>query len=193
MEINSESISEPVTALIVRYVKKDRIEEFEAWIRGMTLVASKFEGFLGSNVIRPRDKENPEYVIVARFDKYEHLKAFMTSVERAEYLKKSEGMTTGEISVQEMHGFGSFFSLPERSVSSSVPAKYKMSVLTIMALYIPLLVISTLVASIFRGFPRPLLVLFTLIVLVPIMTYFIMPWTTRLFRFWLFPKTVSRK
>ena len=189
MENNGESHPEFVTALIVRTIKPECWPDFEEWVKGMHQVAMKFEGFQGSNVIRPRDHAHPEYVIVARFDTYEHLRAFMTSVERAEYAKKSEPMTMSADSVQEMHGFDSFFSLPDLPASAGAPAKYKMAILTIMGLYLPLLGISTFIAAIFRGFPRPLLVLFTLLVMVPLMTYFLMPWITRLFRFWLYPKT----
>jgi len=183
--------AEPVTAVILRSVKPGCMEEFEMWASGMTQVACNFQGFLGTHVIRPRDIFHPEYVIVVQFDNVNHLDTFMASKERAEYLKKSEKMTVGEMSIQEVHGFESFFSLPDHSKRSPAPARYKMAVLTILALYPLLLLISTLIASIFHGLPRSLLILFTLIVLVPIMTYFIMPWTTRLFRFWLYPEVSS--
>jgi len=182
---------EPVTAVILRSVKPGCMEEFEMWASGMTQIACNFQGFLGTHVIRPRDIFHPEYVIVVQFDNVNHLETFMTSTERAEYLKKSEKMTVGEMSIQEVHGFESFFSLPDHSGHPSAPARYKMAVLTILALYPLLLLFSTIIASIFQGLPRPLVILFTLIVLVPIMTYFIMPWTTRLFRFWLYPKESS--
>ena len=59
MENNGEIRSEPVTAIIVRYVKPDCMQDFEAWARGMNQIARKFEGFLGANVIRPRDAAHP--------------------------------------------------------------------------------------------------------------------------------------
>jgi antibiotic biosynthesis monooxygenase (ABM) superfamily enzyme len=187
MDIDDQLKAEPVTAVILRSVKPGCMEEFEMWASGMTQIACNFPGFLGTHAIRPRDIFHPEYVIVVQFDNVNHLKIFMTSTERAEYLKKSEMMTVDEMSIQEIHGFESFFSLPDHSERSPAPARYKMAVLTILALYPLLLLFSTLFASIFHGLPRPLLILFTLIVLIPIMTYFIMPWTTRLFRFWLYP------
>lgn len=187
MENKGEPQSEPVTALIARVVKPEYLQEFEGWITGMNQIARQFNGFLGVNVIRPHDAVHPEYVIVVRFDDYEHLRAFMTSVERKEYLRKSERMTIGEMTVQETQGFESFFTLPDHPGTSVKPAMYKMAILTILALYPPLLGLSTLFAALFHGLPRPLLILLTLTVLVPIMTYFIMPWVTRLFRFWLYP------
>ena len=130
---------------------------------------------------------------MVRFAEYDHLKAFMASGEREEFLKKSEPMVTREMSVQEMHGLDSFFTLPDHSSPSITPARYKMAILTFLVLYPSLLFLNPLITAIFRGFPRPLLILFSLIVLVPFMTYFLMPWVTRLFRFWLYPKAVTGK
>lgn len=189
MNPEPELRSEPVTALIVRQVKPDRFADFETWVNGMTPIAAKFRGYLGTDIIRPRDKQHSEYVIVARFDTYDNLKAFMTSAEREEYLKQSAEMTVGEMVIKEKHGLASFFSLPDQPPSADTPPKYKMAILTILALYLPLLGISTLTAILFRGLPRPVLLLISLGVLVPLMTWIIMPWTTWLFRRWLFPKT----
>jgi antibiotic biosynthesis monooxygenase (ABM) superfamily enzyme len=188
MDHDAEIFSEPVTALIVRQVKPDRLADFERWANGMTAIVSKFPGYLGTNVIRPTDKARMEYVIVARFNNYENLRAFMTSSEREDYLKESTEMTVGDMVVKETHGLAAFFTLPNSQKNPTVPAKYKMAILTILALYLPLLAISTITAVLFRGLPRPLLLLISLCMLVPLMTWFIMPWTTWLFRKWLFPK-----
>jgi antibiotic biosynthesis monooxygenase (ABM) superfamily enzyme len=188
MENTGELQPDIVTALIVRRVRPEHLEEFENWVLGMNHVVGKFEGFLGSNVIRPQDPINPEYVIVARFDRYDHLRSFMMSPEREEYIKKSEPLTIGEPSIQEMHGFESFFTLPDHPSYPNSPAKYKMTILTIITLYPLLLGISTILAIIFHGIPRPILILITLLILVPNVTFFIMPWVTRIFKFWLYPK-----
>jgi len=187
-----ESISEPITALIERTVKPDRLQDFENWISEMNQIARQFEGFLGVNIIRPIDKIHFEYVFVVRFDVFEHLRFFMKSQEREKHLQKSESMTIGELSVQEISGLESFFALPEIQNNSLALPKYKMAILTILVLYLTLLGLSPIIAYLFRGFPRPLLILITVTDLVPIMTYIIMPWVTRLFRFWLFPTKVMK-
>ena len=64
-----------------------------------------------------------------------------------------------------------------------------MALLTILALYPPLLALSTLLSRLLHVWPRPLLMLLTVLLLVPTMTYTIMPWMTRLFRAWLYPET----
>lgn len=183
---------EPVTALIVRQVRPGRLNDFEEWLKGMNQAVKVFDGYLGTDLIRPRDAVHPEYVIVVRFDNYEHLRTFMGSTLRQEWLNKSEEMTLGEMEVQEQHGFESWFSLPDLPAASNPPAKFKMALLTILAIYPSLLVISTLTTFLLRGLPRALVMLVTLLILVPLMTYFIMPWVTRLFRFWLYPASIPK-
>jgi len=191
MENEGKSSLEPVTVMLVRNIKPGRQNDFEEWIKGVNRVVRGFEGYLGTDLIRPRNHSHPVYVIVLRFDHYEHLSAWMGSKEREEWLRKSEDMTIGEIHSQEAHGFQPWFTLPDHPGALNSPARYKMALLTILALYPPLLALSTLISSLLRGWPRPLLMLLTLLLLVPTMTYFIMPWMTRLFRSWLYPEAAT--
>ena len=191
MELKGSSSSEPVTVVIVRDIKPSRIADFEQWVKDVNQVVRKFDGYLGMDVIRPGDHAHPEYVIVLRFEEYEHSRAWMSSSARAAWVKKSEEMTLGETYIEEAHGFEPWFTLPDHSTFSAPPAKYKMSLLTILAIYPPLMATSTILAVLFRGWPGYLLILISVILLVPAMTYFIMPWMTRLFRFWLYPETAA--
>ncbi len=190
MEYKRKTDFGPVTALIVRVVSPDRLPDFEEWVRGIDHVVKGFGGYLGTDIIRPRDYYHPEHVVVLRFEEYEHLRAWMGSLERVEWEKRLDIMTTGEIR-QEAHGFEPCFILPDRPGTPTPPAKYKMTVLTIVALYPPLLALSTLIQYLLHGWPRALLILLTVLLLVPAMIYYIMPGMTRLFRSWLYPDTTS--
>ena len=183
---------EPVTALIVRDVGPDRIRDFEKWIAGFNQVADAFDGCRGTEVIRSRDHDLPEYVVVVRFDDCGHLGAWMGSNERAEWMRKAKELTTDGVQVQEVHGLVPCFSLPDPGAASTQPARYKMTLLTILALYPPLLALSTLLMVLFRRWPRPLLIFLSVVLLVPAMTYVLMPWMTRLFRSWLYPGSSAR-
>ena len=97
--------SEPVTIVFARNVKSDRVEEYEAWVKSINLAVRQFDGYLGMDVIRPGDHAHPEYVIVLRFDNYPHLRSWMTSSTREQWVKKAQDMTIGETYIQEAHGF----------------------------------------------------------------------------------------
>jgi hypothetical protein len=45
----------PVTVVVTRIAKRDKIREFEEWMDGIIHEAMKFEGHMGVNVIRPSD------------------------------------------------------------------------------------------------------------------------------------------
>ncbi len=128
MEHEGKSNTGPVTTLIAREIRPDRMKDFEEWVKGIYQVVMGFEGFLGADLIHPRDHP-----------------------------------------------------------PSVAPAKYKTAILTILALYPPLLALSTLLSYVLPGWPRALLVLLNVLLLVPTMTYYIMPWVTRQFRSWLYP------
>ncbi|MEE9215866.1 MAG: antibiotic biosynthesis monooxygenase [Anaerolineales bacterium] len=183
--------SEPVTVVFVRNVRPERIQDFEEWVKGITKAVREFEGYQGADIIRPSDHSHPEYVIVLRFDEYAHLRAWMGSVEREMWVKKSEEMTIGETYIQEAHGFEPWFTLPDHFAATAPPAKSKMALLTILAIYPPLLAVSTILALLMQGWPRFAIILLTVILLVPAMTYYIMPWMTRLFRPWLYPNAAA--
>jgi hypothetical protein len=117
----------------------------------------------------------------------------MESPECNEWVQCSEDMTVGELHLQEAHRFAPWFTLPDRATPPASPAKYKMALLTILVLYPSLLALSTLLQNLLRGWPRPLQMLLTVFLLVPAMTYYLMPWMTRLFRSWLYPETTPAK
>ena len=168
------------------YVKPERVKDFEQWALEMNQVVSGFAGYMGTDLIRPRNHAHPEYVIVVRFDTYEHLKAFVESPPREEWLKKSEEMTVGKMHVQEALGLTPWFVLPDASLPLVAPPRYKMAVLTILGLYPTMLVVSTLVSALLQEWPRPVLSLVNMLILVPLLTYYIMPLITRVFRSWLY-------
>jgi antibiotic biosynthesis monooxygenase (ABM) superfamily enzyme len=56
--------SKPVTVIVKRIAKKDRIKEFEEWLSEISKEVSKQEGNMGIDIIRPTDKSKLEYVII---------------------------------------------------------------------------------------------------------------------------------
>jgi heme-degrading monooxygenase HmoA len=79
----------PLTVVVTWRVRKGREKEFEAWRHEIASAALQFPGHMGVNVILPNDTER-EYVVIFRFDTYEHLCAWQDSDIRRELLKKAE-------------------------------------------------------------------------------------------------------
>ena len=50
---NSNKHSKPVTVIVKRIAKKDRIKEFEEWLSGISKEVSRQEGSMGIDIIKP--------------------------------------------------------------------------------------------------------------------------------------------
>lgn len=87
---NDNKHSKPVTVIVKRIAKKDKIKEFEEWLSGISKEVSKQEGNMGIDIIRPTDKSKPEYVVIFRFNSYDNLTKWEKSSIRENGYKKVE-------------------------------------------------------------------------------------------------------
>ena len=84
---------QPVTAIISHRVCSGREQGYEDWIHGISAAAKAFEGHQGVNVLRPNEHTQPEYVVVLRFDRYEHLKQWLESDTRQDWIQRDRKST----------------------------------------------------------------------------------------------------
>jgi uncharacterized protein len=176
----------PVTAVASRRVKRGREQEFEEWVSGILSEANKAQGYLGSEVLRPSDSGDDEYRIVFRFDHASNLHAWENSEERRRWLRKSRPLLREEENVRVLTGLETWFTLPAKAGEPS-PPRYKMATVTWLAVFPVVTVIFSLFGQWLNMLPTLLRTLVFTVVMVPLMTYVIMPRMTRLFSFWLYP------
>jgi hypothetical protein len=55
---DKRSRSLPVTVIVKRIAKRDRIKEFEEWVSGISKEMSRQEGSIGTEIIKPIDRES---------------------------------------------------------------------------------------------------------------------------------------
>ena len=190
---NRNKDSLPVTVIVKRIVKKNKIKEFEEWLSGINREVSRQNGSMGIDIIRPTDKESkPEYVIIFRFDNYGNLTKWENSSIRNEWLKKGRELVQSDPDVQKLTGLEFWFTpYPKRNSHSMLldsPRRYKMVIVTIPVIALLLL---TLVPQIhFIGesllIPYSIRFVIAIAIMVLLMTYFIMPLLTKVLRPWLF-------
>lgn len=72
---NPDRHSNPVTVIVKRIAKKDKIREFEQWLSAISKEVSRQEGSLDIDIIRPTNNNKPklEYVVMFRFNNYDNL------------------------------------------------------------------------------------------------------------------------
>jgi uncharacterized protein len=194
---NDNKHSKPVTVIVKRIAKKDKIKEFEEWLSGISKEVARQEGSMGIDIIRPSpnkdSKSKLEYVIIFRFNNYENLERWEKSPIRNEWLQKGRKLVESDPDVQKMTGLEFWFTPYFKDESSPLiplnpPPRYKMVIVTIPVISILLL---TLVPQIhflteMLSIPFPIRLVIALTITVLLMTYVIMPLLTRLLKPWLF-------
>ena len=176
----------PATGVASRRVEAGREGEFEEWVSGILGAVKGFPGYLGSDVLRPKDAEDDEYRIIYRFDHASNLERWEGSDERRRWLNRAEPLVR-EQTIHRLTGLETWFTLPSRA-GEPAPPRYKMVVVTWMAVFPLATVLFMLLQPLLGGAPTVLRTLVFTLIMVTTMTYLIMPRMTRLFSFWLYPK-----
>jgi antibiotic biosynthesis monooxygenase (ABM) superfamily enzyme len=182
----------PVTVTVARRVKPGMEAEYEAWIREVIQAVNHFAGHLGMHVLRPPMDANgkplrqpAEYVLIFKFDSWEHLKAWEFSPERAAWLEKMRPLVEDTANWQVTTGLEYWFTLPN-APGMPVPPRHKMIIVTWLALTPLSFLTSRLVIPHLDFLPPLVVTMLVTVVLLILMTYGVMPRMTRLFAKWLF-------
>ncbi|MDQ3429150.1 MAG: antibiotic biosynthesis monooxygenase [Actinomycetota bacterium] len=176
----------PATGVASRRIEPGREGEFEDWTSGILAAVKEFPGYLGSDVLRPNNSEDDEYRIIYRFDHTSNLKRWEESDERRRWLDRAEPLVR-EQTVHRLTGLETWFTLPSRA-GEPAPPRYKMALVTWLAVFPTVLIIFTLFGPLLNLLPTVLRTLLFTLTMVTLMTYVIMPRMTSLFSFWLYPK-----
>ena len=99
----------PVTVIVKRIAKNDKIKEFEEWLSGISKEVSKQDGNIWIDIIRPTDKSKLEYVIIFRFNNYDSLTKWEKSTIRNEWLQKGRKLVEADPDVQKLTGLEFWF------------------------------------------------------------------------------------
>lgn len=175
----------PVTVIVNRRVKPGTEKWFEEWLHGIIGEVAKFPGHLGVNVIRPPNAATGDYVLIFRFDTYAHLRAWEESPVRAEWSARAEQFTVGKLHIRRVTGLEYWFDAPGQT---QPPPRHKMVLVTVLGIYPLLILLVPTLRSLLQGLPELIAALVSVLILVCLMTYAVMPLLTRLLSSWLFPK-----
>lgn len=161
----------PVTVVVTWRVRKGREREFEAWRHEIAVAALEFPGHMGVNVILPSGTER-EYVVIFRFDTYQHLRAWQESAIRQELLKKAETFRETPPSYRLESGLEYWFAPPGVPAS---PPRWKMALVTVMGVWPASMLVSWLLNPLVSGAPSVLKALLAAGCIVILLTWVIMP------------------
>ncbi len=188
--MNSIDDDRQITAVLSQLVRPGRESGYEEWLKGVSAAAAKFPGHCGVSIIRPKTSAHPEYVIILRFERYSHLKNWMESDIRREWIERSRPLVEKPQDVQMLTGLETWFTLPEQPLKPAPPS-YKMAVVTWVGVQIITILISYVLAPSLSKLPLLLNLSISNVLVVVGLTYLVMPQLTRLFYKWLYPPSSS--
>jgi uncharacterized protein len=178
---------EPVTVLYSRRVKPGREVDFQVWAHGIVAASRRFPGHLGAAVLD--DPDSRAYHILFSFTDRRSLRVWLDSQERRRWLARVADLLEADQGMQQLTGLETWFKLPSANVPTmKPPPRWKMWLVSIVAVYPLVLAFQALVVPRMAGLPFPLRALSLPLVLLTLMTFVVMPVVTRLLRRWLGPR-----
>ena len=192
--------SEPITVSIRREVDPDRIAEATVWVQTGVNLANRYPGFLGSGWVRAGEDSDVWHMLY-RFGNEDTLEAWERSPERAWWLEMGRQFVRAE-RARRRTGIEGWFDDPatgsvpavadgaDASVAAALPPappRWKQAVSIWLGFFPVNLGFALLMVFVpgWEDVPLALRVLVTTLVLTPIMTYWVLPWITRMLRGWL--------
>lgn len=184
-----QAASSPVTVSVARKIKPGREHDYEAWIKGVSIDAAKYPGHQGISVIRPSQNSSQgakgEYVLIYRFDSYEHGRTWEESDVRAFWMAKLDGMAVGDATYKKVTGLEFWFDLPAVPAAAR-PAPHKMAMILVVTVFLLVYPMQAFVGPLMGEFPLWLRVFCVVVFQVLMLTYVVMPWVTKLLKSWLY-------
>ena len=179
--------TQPVSVIIDRNVVPGKQAEFETLLNGIIEVSSHRKGYLGTNVTKPKSKDNNYYQVIFRFDSQENLDVWIQSEDRKKWVEKIDHVLEKPTQLQFITGLETWFCLPG-TPTITPPPRYKMAVVAWLAITPLLIVFNYSFDPLFKDLALvPRFICMTPWIVL-IMTYILMPFMTKLFKWWLYPR-----
>lgn len=176
-----------VTFIITHRILAGKEGEYEAWVKEIGDACKKYEGHLGSNIIRPTKTHNT-YTVIIRFNHYENLKKWVESDTRRHYIDNIAPALEQGDQYEIKTGIDFWFTPLE--AKQKIPTRFKQYLVTLSAIY-PLTLVVPFALSPILGNVQIFSTIFlskllVATVMVWLMTYVIMPPYTRSISKWLY-------
>jgi uncharacterized protein len=176
----------PVTLVLTRAVKAGHEQAFEEVLHRLAAEVRRQPGHLDLTVLAPQPGGPRIYTIVSHFASRAAADAWLASQARAQLVAEADLHAAGELKTRYLSGLEGWLARPGAPVLIP-PARWKVAVLSAAGI-VPLLeAVSYLLAPRLGGLPvwaRPLI---SVVLVIPLMQYAVMPALTRAARPFLYP------
>ncbi|WNW13502.1 antibiotic biosynthesis monooxygenase [Pseudomonas sp. DTU_2021_1001937_2_SI_NGA_ILE_001] len=168
----------PVTLMVARRVTHGRYQDLIAWLHEGERLATDFPGYLGSGVLAPPPGDD-EFQMIFRFRDAETLHAWEHSASRRAWLVRGSGLFDCP-SEHRVNGTAGWFGTTDMR-----PARWKQSIAIWLAFFPVSLLFNYLLEPVLGQLELVPRILFSTLILTPLMVYLFIPLSTRLLANWL--------
>src|SRR5690242_8100958 len=179
-------LAAPPTLVLSRAVKAGHEQAFENVLHRLAAEVRRQPGHLDLTVLAPRPGGPRIYTIVSHFASRAAADAWLASQARAQLIAEADLHAASELKIRYLSGLEGWLAQPGAPVLIP-PARWKVAVLSAVGI-VPLLeAVSYLLAPRLSGVPvwaRPLI---SVVLVIPLMQYTVMPLLTRAARRFLYP------
>jgi Uncharacterized protein conserved in bacteria len=173
-----------VSSVFAYSIAPEREKEFREWRRRILEEVRKWPGFLGTESFDAVEGAGSEFIVVVRFDSREHLDAWLNAPVRKAFMEEVKKYVKGYTLRRISSGFEGWFDV---SAANNPPARWRQALVILSALFPVIMVIRELLSPVFHWFSMPVAFLILLTADMVVLTYGVMPYYSRLMRFWLQP------
>lgn len=180
-----------VTATITDTINPQREQSFVDWQLRIAPLQSKFPGFIGYKLERPRTGMQEAWVATVTFDTDAHLDSWLTSPERQKMLAELRTMSSGSRIEKIYSGFNFWFTQDKKTNR----AAWKQNMLVLLALYPMVFLLSHYIQTPIMmkyGIPFWLALFFNNLVGTVILGYVTIPLLMTHFDWWLVTREESK-
>jgi antibiotic biosynthesis monooxygenase (ABM) superfamily enzyme len=173
-----------VTEVISRNIASGHEKDYDNWLQRFMVSERQFPGYLGTTIIAPGGNTSSMRYVINRFADQASLDAWENSEVALSLLEEVSRYSTH----QRVTGLETWFTLPSWKTIGA-PPKWKMAIVSFIAAYSISLLAQYILSTYLGQWPFLTGILMTIILVVGL-TYFAMPLLGRLFRRWLYPRSL---
>lgn len=176
----------PVALVLSRQAKAGHEQAFEEVLRRLAVAVRAQPGHLAVTTLAPRPGGAPLYTVVSHFASRAGADDWLSSPERGRLVAEADLHARGELEARYVSGLEGWLARPRQPVLAP-PARWRLAVVTAIALLPLLEVISYLLFPRLAGLPvwaRPAI---SVAVVIPLMQYVVVPVLARVARGFLYP------
>jgi antibiotic biosynthesis monooxygenase (ABM) superfamily enzyme len=176
----SGDTDQPVKIVLHMRARAGGRDALEAWIKDLVEAAARSADLTGSSVVKSgRD----EYIVLVRFVSQARLEQWESTPEVRRLLHRGEDLMESAEEPVRRTGLETWFTLPGLSPPLEGPPKWKMALVTWLALLPQVIALGFVVP---RSWPVLVQVAISTAIPVSMLTWFVMPRLTRLLYRWLY-------